>query len=249
MRFDADQKGIINRYLREGDGWNKHLEATKSFIINEARNKVKGTAVILGSGWWLDVPVEELASMFKKLVLVDISHPPQIRHKSKKHKNISLITTDITGGAAKSTYYFIRKYNNSHKLSLNDIDFDSTGFGINPPIKADFVASVNILNQLDILIVDFLKKNNHFSDIELNQFRKKIQQQHLDALPAQKSCLITDYEEIIIKPSTNEIEETKPLLHVSLSDTIKESWQWDFDTKQTYNAGKITLFNVFAVTI
>ena len=62
--FFKDQNGIINRYLREKEAWQAHLSNTRDFIINSSMNKDNSKAVILGSGWLLDIPVDELSKKY-----------------------------------------------------------------------------------------------------------------------------------------------------------------------------------------
>ena len=64
------------------------------------------------------------------------------------------------------------------------------------------------MNQLDILIIDYLKKNSIYPDSELTIMRKMIQQSHLNFLVKHNAVLITDYEELIYKnniPGNNAI--------------------------------------------
>jgi len=227
--FKTDQQGIINRYIRESEEWQAHLIHTKEYIIKSAESKNKTNCIVIGSGWLLDVPIDELSMLFEKVTLIDIVHPRQIIHKIKKYKNVEAIEIDITG-LVEPVYYFIKK---TKKLKLNDIKQIYSELWINKLKNADFVVSVNILNQLDILICDFIKKFNLYSNEEINQFRKIIQQNHVNILPETKSCLITDYEEININKKNN-VVNNKSLIHIDLHINKKtKKWQWNFDTNQT----------------
>ena len=117
--FKKDQNGIINRYLREKGGWETHLTNTKDVILHSSKNKEKESCLVLGSGWLLDVPIDNLKDTFKKVYLVDIVHPKQITHKYRKYKNIEFIKVDISG-YIEPVYNFIKK-NRKTKTSLNQI--------------------------------------------------------------------------------------------------------------------------------
>ena len=244
-------------YLREEGGWDKHLHNSINFIL-QSINKIKSnSAVILGSGWLLDVPIDKLSEIFDKVFLIDIAHPNQIRHKVKKYKNVSLIEFDLTGGVIELAYKTNKdlKKNNIKPPVLKFVnqiaEFLPTilNFGINEDIEPDFVASVNLLNQLDIIITDYLNKNNIYSDAEIVKVKKQIQKNHIESLPKSKSCLITDYEEVI-SDFNNVILKTKSLIFADLPKSIKkEQWTWEFDKKGTYNNGKITQLNVLGITI
>lgn len=254
--FKHDQQGIVRRYMREHNNWDNHLHNCKRFIIKAAAQKQKQSVMVLGSGWLLDVPVDELVKRFKKVYLVDIIHPPQIRHKMRKYDNAELIEADITGGAVQNLYNFIK---NNRKQNINNaspmlwdnivpsISFQNLGFAGYHQSEIDFVISLNLLNQLDILLVDYIKKYNYFSESDIIQFKKKIQQKHLAGLPENKSCLITDYEELNYSTSY-ELIRKKTLVHATLpKPKQKEQWQWYFDSKQYYHHDAKTVFNVIAI--
>src|SRR6056297_2074489 len=194
MNFISDQEGIINRYLREQSNWEGHLQNTKKFILNSYSDQNIKNLAILGSGWLLDLPLEELSKKYNKILLVDVHHPPQIIKKTESYKNISLFETDLSGGGIKFCWD-LRKAKEEHfsKFILEDFKPQKPEF----PFKPDAFVSLNLLNQLDILLVDFLKKRNvRIVDTEIKKFRKIIQQFHLDWITKKPGCLITDVKEI-----------------------------------------------------
>lgn len=245
--FKKDQQGIMNRYMRESEAWEKHIKNTKEFILQSANKKKKKNCVILGSGWLLDVPIDELSKLFDKVKLVDIVHPAQIIHKVKKLANIEIIETDITG-FIEAVYQFMKKAKKS-KLDLGKISTVHTGSWFDDMKNADFVVSVNILNQLDILICDYIKKFDIYQVQEIKEFRKIIQQNHLNALPKGKSCLITDYKELRLNDNDIEIE-SKLLVHIDLPENnSSKKWQWAFDMSKTYHHKFNTVFKVVGMEI
>ena len=244
--FKNDQQGIINRYMRETENWDKHLQNTKEFIIQSTKQKKKNTCMILGSGWLLDVPIDELSQIFDKVILVDIVHPSQIVHKLRKHQNIEFITVDITG-LMEVVYHFLKQKSKPPK-SLDFIKLNYQNEWFHKLEHADFVASVNLLNQLDILICDYIKKTKTYTTEEILEFRKTIQQNHLDLLPKGKSCLITDYEEVRLNKGL--IIETKPLVYIKLPTNDKsKKWPWNFDTHGTYHKNFDTVFKVIGIEL
>ena len=242
--YKKDQNGIINRYLREEKGWKEHLNNTKKFIIQAAENKEKSSCIILGSGWLLDVPIEILNNIFDKIYLVDIVHPKQITHKFRKNEKIVFVEADISG-YLETTYRFIKE-NKKKPVPLVNIK-KSFDYELSELIKsASMVVSVNILNQLDILICDYIIKFNIYPDDEFNYFRKRIQQAHLDLLPQNKSCIITDYKELNYDDNMKLIK-TKPLIYIDLpkaNNLLK--WRWNFDMHKTYHRKYKTVFKVMA---
>jgi hypothetical protein len=244
-----DQDGIMNRYLREAEGWATHLNNTKDFIVNSASEKGKFKAVIMGSGWLLDVPFSELSQIFKEVILVDIKHPVQIVHKLKDYPNIKFIETDITGLVEPVFQTLKKNIKNKEIISLTAIipQYDLAFF--NEILQADFVVSVNLLNQLDILLCDYILLSKQFNDNEIKAFRKYVQTKHLELLPKGKSVLITDYEELNIDDK-HQIINRKQLLYVDLSPhIIRSKWTWDFDSQKTYHKNLQTVFKVMAVEV
>jgi hypothetical protein len=245
MHYVADQQGIIKRYLKEATGWATHLENTKNAIRKSAENKNNGNCAILGSGWLLDIPLDFLLNKFSKIYLFDVLHPTQVKHKYYKNKNIIFIELDITGGAINEFYNAVQLHKSTKKRK-EPSEFQFRGFQFEEPF--DFVASVNILNQLDILLIDYIKGYNLYSDEELMEFRKRIQQRHFESLPVSKTCIITDYEELVYN-SSNELEASHKLVHINLpSEKLTSKWQWQFDN-QTYYPGKNVVFNVLSMDL
>jgi hypothetical protein len=244
MKFISDQEGIMNRYLREEDNWSTHLKNTKHFILDSLQEKEIKSVAILGSGWLLDLPLKELSERFKKILLVDVYHPPQIIKKVDKYKNVTLFETDLTGGGIKYCWD-LRKQKDEHfsKYILDEFKAKKPNF----PFSPDAFISLNILNQLDILLVDYLsKKNGGISEIEFTRFRKNIQQFHLDWITKKPGCLISDMAELNSEPKSQQSE--KKLVHVNLPKAKrKEEWTWDFDLSKKYRKGTETRMNVTAI--
>lgn len=237
MDYIPDQQGIMNRYLREKENWDIHFKRSKDFILESAKTKKKGKVIVLGSGWLLDLPIEELSKMFHELILIDIVHPKQVQQKIKKYKNVKIINDDITGGLVDFCYK-----NKRNKALVSTIDT----FLYNLQ-EADFVISLNIMCQLHIILMDYLKKINKYTDPEISLIEKHIQQSHFNILPKGKTCLITDTEEEIYDEDNNLIG-VNPLIHIDLPESINYlKWQWKFDTKMTYRPDNKTYFNTIAI--
>ena len=194
LGFLKDQDGIIKRYINEEGAWNHHLIKCKNYIVKSAQKKSKHQCAVLGSGWLLDTPIEFLSNNFNDVYFFDINHPEQIKNKLKKFPNIYWIEEDLTGG-------LILKVYNEKKLLISDKTKWLNNLKLNNKFlyaDFDYVISLNILNQLDILIIDFIKKLKALTDQEISLIRKLIQDNHLNSLPVGKTCLITDAEELSI---------------------------------------------------
>ncbi len=117
----------MNRYLRESAGWNKHLERTRKFISDSFAHTEAESVAVLGSGWLLDVPLDHLIQRFRKVYLVDIHHPIQIRKKTAGMSQVELIEADLTGGAIEKIWQYSRENLSStqDELVLDQIPLES----------------------------------------------------------------------------------------------------------------------------
>lgn len=242
MSFFSDQEGIINRYLREKGNWDSHLHNTQQFISESFRSADIKNLAVLGSGWLLDLPLLYLSEQFENILLVDIHHPPQIIKKASAHKNVIFQELDITGGGIE----FAWKLGKVDPKECDSILGSFTPVTPKLDIEADAIISVNILNQLDILLVDYLKeKYPCFKEEQYISFRKSIQQFHLDWISKKPGCLISDVLEENYK--NDKLVSSYNLLHVDLPDYKRsDSWTWDFDLSGFYHKGLQTKMKVIA---
>jgi len=247
MGLLKDQEGIMKRYLRENEGWKQHLENSRNFLLDsfpadhsDSRNS--GMLLLLGSGWLLDVPLEELQKRFHTLCLADLHHPPQIRKKAEKMKGIKLVEADLSGGAISQTYAFIRGG------SLTEDQF-LEGLRLSNPLEEfapTALASVNLLSQLDGLLLEYMGRSLSLSSGFREAFRKRIQDFHVDWITTTPGCLITDTRECFSGRSGK--QEFRELLGTTLPDGQRSAtWTWDFDRSGNYHSGALTTMEVNAV--
>lgn len=243
MGYVRDQEGIMNRYLREQSNWENHLTRTRRFIQTSFHNDALKSVAVLGSGWLLDVPLDDLRRRFDTVFLVDIHHPPQIRRKVRDLDHAELVTADLSGGAIEQVWDMIKK----KKSGLSPPGLDE--IILKPPLRdlqTDAFVSVNLLNQLDILLCDYLKKTDYFQQETLNAFRSRVQSFHLDWITGKPGCLITDILEVNLDRKGR--ETSKSLLFTTLPSGFRsEQWDWEFDSQKTYRSGSRTSMEVRAV--
>lgn len=244
MGFVRDQEGIMNRYLGETEQWKTHLEKSRAFIAGSFADSGIQSVAVLGSGWLLDVPLEKLRSRFEKVILVDIHHPPQIRKKIAGLENVELVVEDLSGGALEQVWNLAKR--NKSKIPIEQVLEEIT---LNPPLKgipADAFISVNLLNQLDILLCDHIRRKLPYQQELSFSFRSAIQNFHLEWITKKPGCLITDVKEHQIPRSGP--PKAKALLYTDLPEGIRrDKWEWDFDSRGTYHPGSRTRMEVQAV--
>ena len=245
MGYFDDQSGIMRRYRREREHWDAHLQHTRQFAIQAMQGKNRKSAAVLGSGWLLDVPVEEMSRHFDKVYLYDVRHPAKVKKQVRLLGNVELCVCDISCFAL-SVYQYVKEYRNCKErppvsIIRSQAVFDMSGF--------DFVFSCNILNQLDILLVYYLAQFFALSHEETIIFRSNVQQHHINLLPRNRSCIVADYNEITCTPDGKEISRNISVHHPILQHTDVQRWTWEFDTKMTYYEGKKTFYEVMGVQV
>ena len=241
MDYISDQKGIYRRYLRELKGWDQHLEQTGNFITRILLENEFRHIVVLGSGWLLDFPIERILSLVKKITLVDVHFPEQVLKRVNELDNVDCIRADVTGGYIHAVYEQLR-HNRTRFFIPGDIK--------NPGIKAErgkLVLSLNILNQLDILLVDYIQKKAVCNADQILEFRKMLQELHIRMLREHPFILVTDFREILINNLGKILEEKELLFTGWPSGDLECEWDWTFDYHQLYNAHGDTQMKVRAV--
>jgi len=245
MGLIEDQNGILSRYQGEIDSWEGHLSNTKNFISDCLTSCRPQKIAVLGSGWLLDLPAELLAK-HEMVVFYDLRHPEFVRKKYRDQKNFHFELLDVTGGLISKTYNLCRRRKGHDPDSIyKQLQIP----GLILPDTFDYVISVNLLNQLDILIIDHIRENFITDQKWEQKVRRMIQENHIKLLPTGQSCLITDYEEVHVNDK-NEIMDKTPLVHCTLpSGKYRKTWTWNFDTHRSYHPSFNTMMNVVAIKL
>jgi hypothetical protein len=243
MGYSADSQGIMNRYINVQGAWDAHLSNTRNFILKTVKAKSIENLAVLGSGWLLDLPVEELSSSVKHLWLFDIVHPSQVIHKLKKYGNVTFKTVDITGGVLSAAYEAAYAYKQTGIIP-----------GIEPmcnrkfqwPKVFDYTISLNILSQVGELVTNYLSERIPYTEAEISKISSLLQQSHLNLLTPGKACLITDIKEKGLDADDHPVF-SRNLIHCAFSVPANAaSWSWLFDPLKEYNAGLKTISDVVA---
>jgi hypothetical protein len=243
MGYYNDQAGIIRRFNIEGSAWATHLKNTRDIILRAVSIFNPHNIVVLGSGWLLDLPIEEITKDKRSVTLVDLIIPPQIKQTISSYENVSYMTVDATGGLISRIYDNFPGRLRRKKFEIGSVlNFKP----YNPPENTDLLISLNILTQLDSLPVEYLKRRSIISDNEVFLLRKQVQQQHIDMLQKCNSVLITEFCEHPANSSDN--IDLQPTLAVELPEGIlREEWEWNFDSHRSYHSDRTTVFRVAGI--
>jgi hypothetical protein len=238
------QQGLIYRHLGQNEGWNNHLSNCRNYII-KALGIIKPSKVtVLGSGWLLDLPLAEILEAGIPVSLIDIVHPPEAYSQTALLKGVELIEEDATGGVVEEVWEKAGRLPFFRKLkSLEDIVVPVYKLKSDPGL----VISLNILSQLDVLPVEFLKKRTTAGQEEILRFRKTIQDNHIRFLSGYSSILITDLKEIFTD-SGGRTTEVQTVLSSLPAGVRREEWTWDFDLKRSDFFEKSSVMKVVAIT-
>lgn len=233
MGYLRDQRGIMHRYLEEKEAWKEHLDRTRQFIEEAFEQPGITSVAVLGSGWLLDVPLESLLKRFEKVYLADVYHPPQIRRKVRDMARVELLEADLSGGAIGQLWQMARE------KSTDTLNRLQGTMHLEIPLEGvpyDAVVSVNLLNQLDIILVDYLKKKGCAGKGSADDLRALLQTHHLEWITRTPGCLITDVRET--NTCKDGDETTQELLFATLPQGKRTGeWTWEFDSRGTYRKG------------
>jgi hypothetical protein len=245
MGYYNYQRGLIYRHLNQQGGWDAHLEHCRSFILRAITEYRPGKVTVLGSGWLLELPLAEMVEVLDEVYLVDIVHPPEVKQQTGSLKKVILSEQDVTGGLIAEVWERCGKRPIFNKLkSLDSILIPE----YQPPEDPGMVISLNILTQLEILIVEFLKRKGHIVEEDMVLFRTEIQKKHIDFLKKHKSVLITDSSEVFTENS-GQVVRNSSLLTELPAGSYKETWTWDFDLLKSDYYNKISVLEVHAIMI
>ena len=210
------------REARCRDVWMEHVEKTKALIVKAADLVPRQrTAVIVGSGLLIEVPMQELADRFERIYLADIFHMPAVRERAKRYFNVKLLTGDITG-----IFQMMKEGHAPGPLRPAP----------NPRIPhladADFIVSCNCLTQLAGPFNDFFRKERGFADKDCDTLAAQVMEEHVQAIATKAtsvSVLITDTERFAMQDDSV-VARTDLLKGVRLPQSSKivnnEEWDW-----------------------
>lgn len=221
MAYFDEALAMRSRYRRNRQAWQPHLEHTRRFVLSvaeECHNRER--AVVLGAGLLLDVPLDELSSMFEEVVLVDIVFLPEVRSSIKRYCNVKLIQHDVT--------YMAKQLHENILRGLRELP---EPVPMSPEIyeKAGLVVSLNILSQLWVVPRTYaLKKLSGLNEEYLDGWCRRIVEAHyafLRSLPCDV-CLVADHEFVKRDKKGDIISQGSTVSRLALPDP-DASWTWN----------------------
>lgn len=213
--------GIRKSGRRCAAAWEPHFENGRNIIRSAiARCPLRRKAVILGSGWLNDVPLDDLADAFREVILVDILHPFAVRRRVRRRTNVRLLTADVTG-----TVYAV--HHAAH--TGGPLPESEPNLFIDDP-EVDLVASVMLLTQVHHLPEQYLIRAGRHAVEEIAGFARGVVHAHFDYLKRLPGvvALITDVEHFMVSTTARVIRRFSLLRGLTLP---KEDARWTWALK------------------
>jgi len=217
--------GMEARYARCRQAWRPHLDESRRLIIEAAQQcPSHKSAVILGSGLLLDVPIRELSDLFSEVILVDVVHLPVVRKKIRNLRNVRTLDHDISG-VLEPLYKQVHEATPMNLPEGADIPYGN----------ADLVVSCNVLTQLPIIPAQFLARGGKHSRAGIAVLSKTMIECHLKALSQLPGtvCLITEVEHQVVDQG-EVVEYLDPLSGSAIPGVLMQAqrrWHWEFAPK------------------
>lgn len=177
----------------------------------------RDTFWLLGAGTMADMPLAELAAMFRRIIVFDIALLPCARRQARRFQNIELRLADITGIVEP-----LAEWQPAMPLPipscevLRELD----------PVPPDGIVSLNLLSQLPLLPMDYLRQHD-VRRAPAEAFGREIIEAHLAALSS-FTCpvgLVTDATRLWHNRAGEPVMQENAVMGVRLPPAERE-WHW-----------------------
>lgn len=211
--------GIWARHRRQRRAWAEHLTRARVLCLKAAEAcGTRRTALVLGAGLLLDVPLEQLSALFQHVVLADLAFLPATSALASHLGNVELIVTDLS--ACLNSLPDAQALAARIPAAMPDL---TLGLG-----ELDFVYSANLLSQLPLYAASSLAKRDDPKpdEADVEAFAASIVRAHLEALRTMPcpACLVTDTRERGYRAGRPEYEAD--LLYGVDPALPGETWPW-----------------------
>lgn len=218
MGYLSELIALDARLKRCRGAWEPHLTHTKNVVRDAiAQTPRKGKAVVLGAGILADIPLDDLAAAFDTVELIDICFLRKTERAATTRANVALVPTDITGLAAP---LYDWATSSPHRAPVPAPKDDAVDLR-----DADLVVSANVLSQLPLVPLSFLR--NKGIAIDETAFARRIVAHHLALLAVCPGtvCLIGETERLF-SDGAHSLETEDPLWGVNIA-MDGPSWIWE----------------------
>ena len=219
LGFARDLAAYKARWERNASAWQPHLLASRECALEAAsRTQDRGLALVLGSGWCLDVPLEELSGQFETVVLADAAHPLEVRRRAERLGNVRLVGCDLTGCLGAVAACARTGRGQAVRPNFPDLPLEG-GPGL--------TVSANTLSFLPLIPMERLWRTSKFDDAELEALARAMVESHLawlDTLPGVR-CLIADRAWLAMDGQDTLVSDP---LHGVTPPPPDRRWEWRY---------------------
>ena len=198
----AQQVALWARHKRQAAAWSPHLERCQTLALAAAHacpEHTRRTALVLGSGLLLEVPLDELSALFARVVLADMAFLPEVRARAARLGNVDTLEVDLTGQLDRLAKDQSISSDAPPEIGPTETaeTTESTGLaGVAAHLpELDFAYSANLLSQLPLFALDALP--SLVEEKARAQLGAELVRQHLAGLRSLgcPACLVTDVTE------------------------------------------------------
>lgn len=178
-------------------------------------SQARDTLWILGGGTLADLPVGELAAMFRQVVIFDIALLRSARRIAKRWPNVELRSADVTGLVQP-----LAGWKTGMPLPVPGDGLKDLG------AAPDCVLSLNLMSQLPLLPMQYLQRAG-ISRLAAEGFGRRILQAHLDGL-GPLGCPVgvtADLRRIWRSRAGEPVMSENALLDIELP-AVEQEWTW-----------------------
>lgn len=198
--------------------WREHEEKTRSFILDVARSARRSDTIwLFGAGTLADLPLKDLSAMFRQVLVFDVALLASARRAVRHLGNVELRLADVTGVVRP-----LAEWQPQMPLPLVPVSFMAEL----DPVPPDCIVSVNLLSQLPLLPMEYLRRRG-VSRTKTEAFGRAIIEAHLHDL-AGLSCpvgMITDATRFWRSRTGETVMQESAVLDVRLPVPERE-WFW-----------------------
>ena len=220
----AQQVAVWARHKRHSAAWEPHLARAKALALASARacpERLRRTALVMGSGLLLDVPLDALSALFQTVVLADMAFVPEVRARAVRLGNVQTLEVDLTGRLDRLPSGL------DEPLTPDAAPDAASGLAqvaARLP-ELDFAYSANLLSQLPLFALDALPPD--MGQERRAELAAELVRQHLDGLRGLPcpACLVTDVTERGLRQG--ELDYEADLLFGVDPGLTGETWVWD----------------------
>lgn len=164
---------LWSRQRRCAQRWQEHEANSRAFILDVARSCRRfDTIWLFGAGTLADLPLTDLSGLFRHVLIFDIASLASARRRIRQFGNVELRLADLTGLVEP-----LLEWRPRTPLPLPS----GEGLAELDPVPPDCAMSVNLLSQLPLLPVEYVKRRGVGRHAAEN-FGRAILQAHLAGL-------------------------------------------------------------------